>query len=397
MEFTLVKLNEFRKAMPVTKSFIYLNHAAFGPNPEITTKLMEKIVSSKRNGKNSMDWVSLRSQFKETRMQIGKLVNSSENEIAMTISTAHGISHILSSIDWASSSEKGMIINDMEFTSNSFPYQQVSKKFNTPLHLIPSKTSNNIDNNIETVSVDDYKKVLETTNANLIGISAVQFFNGFKIDLDKLCKVAHEYQAMVLVDGIQAVGSMDIDVRKADIDFLACGGHKWLLGPMTTGFIYIKEKLLNTLDPMFVGPTSSEPFPLNFRHHEFKPIPSALKFHHSMLPYSPGLGESIKLLNTIGIKTIETQITELVDYLREKFLNAIPKSKCISPEKPNNSGIITFVLPETFNLENFEEKIANESKISISVRSGGIRFSPHAYNTKKEIDKAVKAIKKAIF
>ncbi|MHA1990155.1 MAG: aminotransferase class V-fold PLP-dependent enzyme [Candidatus Hodarchaeales archaeon] len=387
----MTSLNDFRNEMPVTDSYIYFNHASIGPNPKSTTKIMEDLVSSKKNGVEGIDWDPIMTQFKTVRSEISQLINSSNKEIALSISTAHGISQILSSMDWSKKDDKGIIINDLEFTSNSFPYQQISKKFGIPLYVIKSKKKNQID----IIDIDDIKEQIENSSVNVIGISHVQFLNGFAIDLEKITKMAHEYGVLVLVDAIQSIGALNVDVKKTGIDFLAAGGYKWCLGPLSTGFMYIKQELINSLEPMFVGPTSDKK-PMDFQHHEFNPQDSALKFHGAMYTYSAGLGESIKLLNNVGINNIESKIKKLVEYISEEFITNIPNSQIVSPIRKEGSGILTIKLPENIKLEGLDEKLTKEYNVSISLRSGGIRFSPHAYNTEEEIDSCISVIKKII-
>ncbi|MHA1983274.1 MAG: aminotransferase class V-fold PLP-dependent enzyme [Candidatus Hodarchaeales archaeon] len=387
----MTSLNDFRNEMPVTNSYIYFNHASIGPNPKSTTKIMNDLVSSMKDGVAGIDWDPIMTQFKSVRSEISQLINSSNKEIALSISTAHGISQILSSMDWTKKADKGIIINDLEFTSNSFPYQQISKKFGIPLYVIRSKKKNYVDG----INIDDIKEQIENTSANIIGISHVQFLNGFRTDIEKLTKMAHEYGVKVFIDAIQSVGAINVDVKKTGIDYLAAGGYKWCLGPLSTGFIYIKEELLNSLEPMFVGPTSDKK-PMDFQHHVFDPQDSALKFHGSLYPYSVGLGESIKLLNSVGINNIESRISKLINYASAEFVSNIPNTRILSPIGTEGCGILTLKLPENVKLEGLDEKLVKEHKISISLRLGGIRLSPHAYNTEEEIDRCISVIKKLI-
>jgi selenocysteine lyase/cysteine desulfurase len=387
----MTSLNDFRNEMTVTDSYIYFNHASIGPNPKSTTNIMKDLASSNKNGVVGIDWDPVITQFKSVRSEISQLINSSTYEIALSVSTAHGISQIISSMDWTKKDGKGIVINDLEFTSNSFPYQQISKKFGIPLYVIKSKNMNQID----TIDIDDIKEQIENSSVNVIGISHVQFLNGFTIDLEKITKMAHEYGVLVLVDAIQSIGALNVDVKKTGIDFLAAGGYKWCLGPLSTGFMYIKQELLNSLEPIFVGPTSDKK-PMDFQHHEFHPQESALKFHGSLLTNSVGLGESIRILNNVGIDNIESRIKKSVNYINDEFTNNIPDSQVISPIKSNGSGIITIKLPENVKMEGLDEKLTKDHNISISLRAGGIRFSPHAYNTEEEIDRCISVIKKLI-
>lgn len=389
----LTSLSEFRNEMNVTKGNIYLNHASIGPNPSSTLTKMNEIVHSVERGAMGINFEPIMDQFKTTRTHIGQLLHCKPHEVALNISTAHGISHILSSLDWVNNrEEKGLLIDDMEFSSNSFPYQQISKKFNIPLHVVKSKKVENT----ERLEIEDFQHLIEETHINVLGISHVQFINGFKTDLQKLAKMAHKYGVLVLVDAIQSIGAMNVDVKSTDIDFLVAGGYKWCLGPLSTGFMYIRENLLESMEPIFVGPSSDQE-PLDFRHRVFHPKKSAARFHGALYPYSEALGESIKLLNKVGIHNVEERINKLVKYLNEEITNKIPESYAISPVGSQGSGILTVKLPERIDLTDFEKKLVKKYNISISIRAGGIRFSPHAYNTEEEIDTSIEKIKQELF
>ena len=387
----MTSLEEFRNQMSITKSHIYFNHAGIGPISDSTLQLLENLSKSQRLGNQGIDWEPFMTWHGSVRKEISHLINCSSEEVALTNSTATGISHILSSMNWIDSKERGLILNDLEFSSNSFAYQQISKKFKIPLHIIQSIK----EDGIEKLSLDDFRSKMETVPISLIGISHVQFQNGFRIDLEKLTKIAHEYDVKVLVDAMQSIGALNVDVKKLGVDFLATGGFKWCLGPLSTGFIYIKEKLLDSLEPVFVDPYSDKN-PTEFLHRPFNSHDSALKFQYTFNFQASGLGEAIRLLNSVSIAKIETKIISLIEYAIEQFKNQISGIMIISPTGKEGSGILTIKFPEKVNLEETEKKLSKKHKIAISVRAGGLRFSPHAYNTEDEIDKVVSVIKNII-
>ena len=387
----MTSLEEFRNQMPVTESFIYLNHAGIGPLANSTLQIIENSTKSQKMGDQAIDWEPFMTLYGSVRKEISQFINCSSEEVALTNSTAGGVSHILSSMNWLNSKEKGLLLNDLEFTSNSFAYQQISKKFNIPLHVIKSRKENEINK----LDINDFKDKIESVPVSLIGISHVQFQNGFRTDLEKLTKLAHEYGVKVLVDAMQSVGALNIDVRKFGIDFLATGGYKWCLGPLASGFIYTKENLINSLEPVFVGPLSDKN-PIKFLHRPFDQHDTALKFHYEFNPRATGLGEAIRILNGVGKNQIESKILSIVEYTIEQFRNEIPGITILSPTGKEGSGILTIKFSENLNLEEIQKKLSSEYKIAISVRGGGLRFSPHAYNTEDEIDKTVKAIKNLI-
>ena len=282
----MVSLDEFRNHVIGEKDMIFFNCAAAGPLPDVGKAKELEIIQLKENGEF---YSEMHDSFLTARQEISKLINCTEVDIAPTNSTGDGISSILTSINWNETKENGILINDMEYTSNSFPYQQISKRFKIPFHVIPSKIDEN--SKIETVDVDRIiDSIREDNTIGIIGISSVQFINGYRTKLKYLLQKAHEYNVKILIDGIQSLGAFDFDVKSLDVDYMATGGYKWLLGPHSTGFIYINPKLVDQLIPLHVGEVSEGGHPLQFRHHTFRPNEKTMKFWGAMNPSFASMG-----------------------------------------------------------------------------------------------------------
>ena len=380
---------KLRDEMTITKVFTYLNHAAVAPLPISVKNAWEKVINMQNLGDTAMDFKAIHNGYLDVRKEIGTLIQAHPDEIALTLSSAHGISTALTSLDWQEDLQKGIIINDFEFTSNSFAYQQIAKKYHVPLHIVKSKT---INNHIYLL-IEDFEKILSEYPIRIIGISHVQFINGYQIDLQKLSTLAHKYGALVLVDGIQSVGAIGLDVQKTNIDFLAVGGYKWCLGPLSTGFLYVRKDLIDKAEPLIVSAFSDQD-PLNFQHHIFNPHMDARRFQAIGAPQIVGLGESIHLINQFGIANIQHRIFKLIDYLLEQIhLHLTNISIESSLEYGERSGILRIKLPEGIDLDALLKILNQKYKISVSVRSGGLRISPHAYNTEEELEYFVKSLK----
>ena len=382
---------QFREEMPVTKEIIYLNHAAIGPLTQSAQMVWKSIIDSQARGFIDLDWKEIISGFPKLRTEIAQLIHASVDEIAPITTAAHGIDIILGSLNWHHDSSKGILLNDMEFTTNSFPYQQVARKYNLPLHVVKSKR----DKETEALYLDlgDFESILVSNPIRLVVISHVQFMNGFTIDLQKLIDMTHVHGAMILVDAFQSVGALDVDVHALDVDFLISGGYKWCLGPTSSGFLFVRKSLIGELQPLHVGAFSEAP-PVNMVHHEFTPHTSALRFTASLYHQCLALTPAIKLINDYGITNIEHRILQLTDYLVEQFSRHLPSIQLSSVRttKQNKSGIVLYTFPDTIKPSKLVKKLA-EQKIIVALRAGGLRFSPHCYNTEQEIDVLVTSLK----
>jgi len=374
-----------RENFPVTKKAIYLNHAAIGPSPNpVSNEVQKWMVHHKSYG--DMYFSPLNQMYEaidEDRKKIGNLINAkySEEEIAFTYNTSYGLAAIAEAIDWKEGDS--IILNTLEYTSNSYTYQALAKKNKLKLKVI-----NHVDGQL---SLEQYKEVLDQSS-RLVAISHVQFSNGFRTDLKELSSLVHDTGAEIIVDGIQSLGAVPLDVQNTDIDYLAAGGYKWLLGPLGTGFLYIKKELTENLNPSFIG-SMSDAVPMNLSHHNYQPGPAVKRFQASLGPASYLIAIAAEFLTNVGIENIFKHIIFLNDFIIE-FVNDRPSFELNSPvdSLSTRSGIINFSCP---NAEVIVTKLRKlEKPIAVSYREGGIRISPHCYNIKSEIQTCLKTIDK---
>jgi len=188
--------------------------------------------------------------------------------------------------------------------------------------------------------------------------------------------------AYFVVDGIQSLGVAPLDVRVCQIDFLSCGGPKWLMGPKGQGFLFCRQELLDQLVPPFAGCLSVVGWE-DWRDYNLTFRPDASRFE---LGTRNGVGQvgllaAVRFLIEIGIPAIERWTLHLTDLLIED-LRRRGYDIASNLEPKRRSAIVSFNVPgdvdETF------QRLA-DAKIIVSQREQYIRVSPHCYNTEEEI------------
>ncbi|MSR06703.1 MAG: aminotransferase class V-fold PLP-dependent enzyme, partial [Gemmatimonadetes bacterium] len=143
-----------------------------------------------------------------------------------------------------------VLIPEREFPANVYPWlMQRSRGVN--VEFVPATSDGWPDEDRIIARLADPK-------VKALSISWVQFSNGYRADLDRLSAACRENDAFFVVDAIQGVGQIPIDVRKTQIDVLACGGQKWLLSPWGSGFVYVRKEIQPLLEPVVVGWMSFE-------------------------------------------------------------------------------------------------------------------------------------------
>jgi selenocysteine lyase/cysteine desulfurase len=215
----------------------------------------------------------------------------------------------------------------------------------------------------------------------------VEYTGGQVYDLAALAEVAHGHGALLIVDATQSAGAIPIDAPDSGADAIVAGGYKWLCGPFGAAVMYLAPHLQNTLDPGFVGFRShNNMWDLSPDRLEYPD--TAKRFESSTMAFGciKGLEKSIKYLTDIGIARIYDHNIALADRLIEG-LNDLDV-EVVSPMTPSERTSIVTCRIEGFNPREIVDSL-KERNIVAHKRQDFLRFSPHVYNTDRDVDRAL--------
>lgn len=371
------EIDSYRKLFPhLEQPHYYLNHAAFGV---LSTKVNQHI----NNHLNERSYGVIESYLidfnivEQTRTKIATLINApSPDNISFVTNTSEGLNLIASGLNWNSGDR--VLLNDAEFPSNVYPYKNLESK-GIKVDLIRTKNGYVTNDQILT----DLKK-----EHKLIGISAVQFLSGYKIDLLKTGDIARKNESFLVVDAIQAIGNSKIDVQAMKIDGLVSGGLKWMMAPMGTGFVYISDRLQEQIKQKYVGWLSVEnPWALSDFEQELNSTNRRYELGGLNMPGIYAMNVSIDPFLELGSDRINRHLIALTDRI-DQHLTGTDLVRFTTKIDQNRTGIITYDLPHNINGDVLIDNL-KARKVTISQRQGKIRFSPHYYNNIDDIDAAL--------
>jgi selenocysteine lyase/cysteine desulfurase len=373
-------LEAYRDEFPITKSYVYLDHAGVAPVSIRVKEAVEKFMKEATESAmfNYADWMN---RVEEIRRSCAKLIGAEPEEVAFVKNTSHGISIVAEGINWKEGDN--LIVYEKEFPSNVYPWLNLKRK-GVQVKFIPSRYGR--------ILVEDIEKLIDP-RTKLLTISSVQFSNGFRIDLKKLGELCRRKGVFLYVDAIQSLGVTQMNVKEFRIDFLSADGHKWLLAPEGTGVFYCKKGIAERLNPPLIGWKSVQN-ESDYDRIDFRLKTNTLRFEEGSLNVVGifALGAAVELLLEVGIDRIESKVLELGDLIIKEaqklgFEIRTPKNR------EERAGIVS--LSGGFNPIEVKDKL-KALGIMVNVRGGAIRVSPHFYNTEDEILRFFDGMEKAV-
>jgi selenocysteine lyase/cysteine desulfurase len=381
-------INQIRNLFPhISTGQIYFNHAALGPwSVPVVNRINEYI--TERTGAMVMNYESFVKWNNGARNKLAELLNADQSRFGWIDNVSNALNIVANGLEWKTGDR--IILNDIEFPANIYPFLNLKK---SGVEIDFAKSRNGI------VDLEDIEKLV-TPNTKLISISMVQFTSGYRADINSIGEFCRQKGIIFCVDAIQAVGAVDVDLKNTKVDFLAGGTQKWLMSSQGLSYFYINEELQNRIQQKNVGWISVENA-WDFLNYDLTLLKNADRYQTGTLnafgiaifDAALELYMKFKIENPPeGGQDCELRILENTNYFINKLvelgLNPILKNV---PEK-NRAGIVTFKHERAKQL--FVE--LEKKKIFAAVREGLIRFSPHFYNTKEEIDLVAEEIKKLI-
>lgn len=334
--------------------------------------------------------------YDEAREKVKNFINAKDaREIVFTRNATESINLIAYSYG-LNNIKKGdkIVISIMEHHSNLVPWQMVAKKTGATLEYIYT------DENGYLKQEDIEKKIVP--GVKMVGITQVSNVLGTINPVKEIVKKAHEVGAVAIVDASQSAPHMKVDVQDLDADFLVFSGHK-MLSPLGIGVLYGKKNILDKMSPFLFGGDMIEY--VYEQETTFAEVPTKFEAGTQNVEGAVGLGAAIDYLNKIGMDNIEKIEKEVLSYAMEE-LQKLDFITIYGPkELENHAAVISF----NVNKVHPHDVASVLDSENVCIRSGNhcaqpllrymgldstCRASFYIYNTKEDVDRLIKALKK---
>jgi cysteine desulfurase / selenocysteine lyase len=367
-------------AFPICRNKIFMSHAAVTALPRAVADAVIRF--TEQSAANFESLSAVLNLLQETRASAARLIGSSPDEVALIGPTSLGLSLFANGIDWQPGDEVICYLDD--YPANVYPWLNLRSRGVTIRLLDPAEPG--------AITPELVAGAL-TPKTRLVALASCNFVSGYRIDVDAIGKLLREKGILFSLDAIQTLGAFPTRVEY--VDFLSADAHKWLLGPLAIGIVYVRKECFEICRPTLLGSWNIKaPGYVAQQEIEFHPTAQRYEPGTMNLIGISGMKAAIDLLLEIGIGRIAERIlairARLIDGLR-KFGFAV-----LGPtDGPNASGIITVSRPGTDMRALFERLTSEQIVCSPRQDRKGrqyIRFSPHFYNTQAEIDRVLEVL-----
>lgn len=376
---------------------VYLDNAATTFKPQCVIDAVvnyyENISVNAHRGDYELSY-QVDTEYESTREVVAKFINAKKDEIVFT-SGASGSLNLVAYGYGQKFLKPGDIVlsTEAEHASNILPWMKACEETGAALSYIPLDDEGK-------VTMDNVRSVMNE-HVKVIAIAQITNVLGFNVPIKEICALAHEYGAIVVVDGAQSVPHMPVDVKDLDCDFLAFSSHK-LCGPTGIGVLYGKYELLDKMNPFMLGGGSNARFD-TCGNILLKNPPYKFESGTPAIEAVLGTKAAIEYLMKIGMENIARYERELHEYCIEKLSEL---DHVIIYNKHADAGIVTMNIKDIFS----QDVATYFNSQGIAVRSGQhcaklllkklntsatIRCSLYFYNTKEDIDRFIEVCKSA--
>ena len=373
-----------RQEFSFPDGYVYLNTGGIGSVPRHVRSLFSdawaQLEMNPTTGHDLNKWEDIK---KDIAPLFGDGVDFTE--VALISSATEGINIILNGLPLQKGDE--IITTTHEHPALNIPLINQMKRRGVIVKYFEPDRKNGL-NNVKLVSD------LITKKTRLIFISHRTTTTGQLLPVKEIGGLSKSKGIWFALDGAQAPGSMEIDVNSYNVDFYTFSSHKWVLAPRRTGVLYIRKDMQDIVAPITVGAYSDNGFNLKEGTLNFQPSAQRYEYGTQNELLFTGLHESLKFINSIGVK----KIREHNEILSERFYEDVKKTgvcELLSPEEREyRSSMITFRIPG----KNLNDITGAMGKDNIRVRPvseaglNGVRVSFHLYNNMDDVERAVKSI-----
>jgi selenocysteine lyase/cysteine desulfurase len=369
-----------RRQFPLEDGLIYLNAANVCPASRPVLDRYAALLRDFHANPSFQNRDKYRALRESGRAKVAALLGVSADEIAITRNTSEGTNLIVRGLELKSGDE--VVITDHNHPSNNESWKLRARREGLVVKSVPvpfpARSAADLVAGIE--------KAI-TPRTRVIAVTHLTSLTGVRYPIRPIAELARPRDIFLHVDGAQTFGALDVKLRDLGCDSYSASAHKWPMGPLEAGILFVRSERIKPLWPAIVsagwsnGLEGSRKFEVLGQQDD---------------PRVASLEAAIDLLSLIGIREVEARISALASHAKHA-LAELPRVELRTNLEPELSGGVAKFRLKGMPTARAYDLLWERHRLAIAMTPGGdtegLRISPHVYNTFDEIDRAVAAVR----
>jgi selenocysteine lyase/cysteine desulfurase len=314
----------------------------------------------------------------DTRKALAAFLRVTPEEIVITRNTSESNNLVSNGIDLKAGDE--VLIFEDNHPSNHQAWLEKAKRFGFTVTVVNQKNPHPGAD----YYVDAFAKAI-TTRTKVMSFTHLTSTVGDVMPARELCRLARERSVLSMLDGAQSFGLMDVNLAEIQPDFYSGSAHKWPCGARECGVLYINARVHDRIWPS-----------------SYSAYPGAVGVSRKMEAFGQrdeatmiAFAEALAFQTSIGRAAIEQRSRALTQQLL-RGLAKVSDFKVWTHAAPERSAAVVSFLPGTLDTRRLLAALYEKDQIAVTSRGGadrgGLRVSPHFYNTPEEIERLLSAL-----
>jgi selenocysteine lyase/cysteine desulfurase len=314
------------------------------------------------------------------RAKVARMLRVSVDEVAVTRNTSEGTNIVVKGVDLKPGDE--VIVTSHNHPSNLDSWKVRARRDGFAVKELPVA--------VPARSVEELYSTIEkaiTPRTRVIAVTHLTSTTGIQYPAREIAGLARRRGIWMHLDGAQTFGALDVDLHDIALDSYSTSAHKWLMGPLEAGLLYVRGERIPQLWPSIVTAGWAE---------DLKGARKFEVFGQRDDPRVAALESAVDFVNLIGVPAVEARVRALATHAKTQLMNLGNVELKTNMEPALSGGVVKFRLRNVPTRRAYDT-LWERHRISIAMtnsgESEGLRFSPHIYNSFEQIDRAVAAVR----
>jgi len=372
----MLDLEAIRARIPILRHAIPMNNCSQAPQSDATRAAAEEYLRSWNE--DGMDWTRWMDEVVAARAEFADLINARVDEVAAVSSVSHATSVVASALDFRT--DRNVIVaSGAEFPTVGHVWL-AQRPLGAEVRWVTARDG--------VVEPADYLAHIDG-RTRIVSAAHAYFLNGALQDIGAVARVAHERGAWIFVDAYQSAGVAPVDVKAMDVDFLASGTLKFLMGTPGIAFLYVRPDLIAGLEPRVTGWFGrASPFAFDATRLDWSATAARLEAGTPAIFSAYVSRAGMRLLRETGRDEVYAHCRQLGEHIeREGARLGLQVHGGHAPfGRTTSTG---FIVPDAHTVE---DRLRARGVIA-SARGPVVRLAPHFYSTFDDVDRALRALR----